>query len=108
MDDRLLDRLFKINEQIDRLKGLEKTFLTLAAHEKVLYSKLYLNTIGANVEIRKALVYSTQDWINFSLGLADAETNYLESKRRYELSLKAYDAEHLSFKSEISAIKRQL
>lgn len=109
MDDRLLERLNKINTQIDELKIIEKQFLHLSAHEKILYARLFLRTKGhGNNEDRKSEVMASQDWIDFAEGLVEAEANYQEARRRYELKLKAYDAEHLTFKNENPAIKRQL
>lgn len=107
MDSRLQDRLIKIHERIDILKGLESRFLEISAHEKVMFSKMLLETSGT-VEERKARVYADEGWSDFMKGLVVAEVEYLEAKRRYELALKAYDAEHLTFKNELPAIKRQL
>lgn len=108
MDSRLRKRLEKVETQIDLLRDVERRFLEFSAHEKVLYSKLYLSMKGANVEERKAKVYSSDDWFNFVNAFSEMEAEYLEAKRRYELKLKAYDAEHLSFKNELPAIKRQV
>lgn len=107
MDRRLFDRLKKIEEQIDVLRDVEYNYLTLEAHEKVLFAKIYSNISRGSIEDRKQAVYSDQAWINFSRGLAASQSEYLEQKRRYELKIKAYDAEHLTYKNELPAIKRQ-
>lgn len=108
MDKRLHDRLKKIENSIDDLRIKERRFLELSAHEKVLYAMLYLKSSGSNIEERKAKVYASDDWKDFVSGHAEAETEYHESRRRYELRLKAYDAEHLTLKTETPVIKRQL
>ena len=108
MDERLLDRLNKIHEQIDDLKQKEFTYLKLAAHEKILFAKIYLSFENGSVEDRKQKAYMHPDWESFIEGFVHAETDYLEAKRLFELKMKAYDAEHLTLKSEIPTIKRQL
>lgn len=106
MDQRLRERLQRIDSHIETLKVLEELFLQLSAHEKVLYSSLYLTKEGS-VEQRKAEVYASEQWQEFSKGLVVAEASYLEGKRKYELKLKAFDAEYLTMKTEAPAIRRQ-
>lgn len=100
----MFDRLKKIEEHIDALRIIEHRFLTLQAHEKVLYAKLYLGAQGSNVEERKCRVHSSQDWVDFVDGLAEVESAYLEAKRRMELKFKAMDAEYLEVKTDAQAI----
>lgn len=108
MDERLLERLIKINDHIEELKQAEKLYLALSAHEKVLYSKLFLNTRGeGNNEERKAMALVSEDWTNFVMGFVEAEANYLEAKRKYELKIKSFDAQYLTIKNELPALKRQ-
>lgn len=108
MDQRLLERLKKIDEQIMTMRTAEGNFLYLEAHSKVLFSKLFLATPPKSIEERKALVHASQDWFDFIRAHVDAETEFLAQRRKYELKLKAYDAEHLTLKTEAPAIKRQL
>lgn len=107
MDARLDERLVAIADQIDLLREAEKTFLELDAHKKVLAAQLFLKVEGKNVAEREALVYSSEAWINFSQGLVEAESNFNHERRRYELKMKAYDAEHLTLKTETPVINRQ-
>lgn len=107
MDDRLYKRLEKIEESIDRLKKVEGEFLYLDAHKKVLFSQLFMKADGKNNAEKEAAALSSQDWIDFVEGLVKAETNFNHERRMYELRLKAYDAEHLTLKTETPVIKRQ-
>lgn len=106
MDSRLGQRLLKIEEQIDLLSKAESLFLDLDAHKDVLYSELFRKSQGKSIADREAFVYSTDDWKSFAKGLSQAHAEYNKQKRWYELRLKAYDAEHLSYKIEGSVIPR--
>lgn len=107
MDQRLNERLEKLADQIDKLRDAEKVFLELDAHKKVLAAQLYLKAEGKSVAEKEALVYASGDWVNFSIGLVEAESAFNHERRRYELQLKAYDAEHLTLKTEVPVIRRQ-
>lgn len=107
MDDRLFKRLEKIEESIDKLRQVETEFLQLEAHKKVLYSQLFLKAKGKNVAEKEAEAYDSQDWRDFADGLVRAESAFNYERRMYELRLKAYDAEHLTLKTETPVIKRQ-
>lgn len=107
MDDRLYKRLEKIEESIDNLRKAEREFLQLEAHRKVLAAQLFITAPGKNVAEREAQVYASNDWINFTNGHVRAETDFNHQRRMYELRLKAYDAEHLTLKTETPVIKRQ-
>jgi hypothetical protein len=107
VDSRLNERLEKLADQIDLLKEIESTFLELDAHKKVLYSQLFLKTDGKNIAEREAQVYASADWVNYVNGLIQAESALNHERRRYELKLKAYDAEHLTLKTEVPVIRRQ-
>ncbi len=108
MDERLRTRLQKIQDQIDVLAKIEGQFLYLKAHKDVLYADLFRLSNEKNVASRDAQVYSSQEWKDFSYGLAKTEAEYSKQRRMYELRLKAYDAEHLSFKIEAPVVKRQI
>ncbi len=105
MDQRVEERLDKIHRQIESLATIEKDSLYLEAHEKVLFSQLYLKSEGKNVEERKARVYSSKDWVNFIKGHTQTKTLYNEAKRRYELKLNAFYAELAQSKIEATAIR---
>lgn len=106
MDSRLKERLNKIGQRIDQLKKVEKEALFLEAHKKVLYSQLFLKAKGKSIAEREANVYASQDWQEFISGLIEAQTNYNEAKRLYELNQNAYLAEHATYKIEASAIQK--
>lgn len=72
----------------------------------MLAAQLFLKADGKNVAEKEAQVYASQDWIDFSRGLAEAQSKYNHERRRYELRIKAYDAEHLTMKVEAPVIKR--
>lgn len=106
MDDRLYKRLEKIEQSIEQLREVEKRFLNLEANKKPLFSMLFLQVTGNNAE-REAKVYDSNDWREFAAGLVEAEVAFNHERRMYELRLKAYDAEHLTLKTETPVIKRQ-
>jgi len=106
MDAILGERLNKIAKQIKALRDLEEGFFRLEAHEKVLFGSLFSKVEGKSIEDRKAAVHSSKPWADFTLGLSIAHAEYLEAKRTYELKLKAFDAEYLTFKIEEQAIRR--
>lgn len=107
MDRRLEERLEKLSDQIDKLRKVEAVFLELEATKKPLYSQLFLKADGKSVADREAFAYSSDDWRDFAAGLVEAESAFNHERRRYELQLKAYDAEHLTLKTETPIIKRQ-
>lgn len=107
MDDRLYKRLEKIESSIEDLREAERAFLELEANRKVLYSQLFLKAEGKNVAEREAAAYASDDWIKFMAGHVEAESAFNHERRMYELRLKAYDAEHLTFKNEAPVIRRQ-
>jgi len=107
MDSRLDERLNALADQIDLLREVETAFLLLEASKKPLYSQLFLKAEGKNVAEKEANAYNSKDWRDFAAGLVEAESAFNHERRRYELKLKAYDAEHLSLKTETPVIKRQ-
>ncbi len=108
MDQRLKERLIKIDKQIDVLQGVEEQYLYLKAHKDVLFAELYRATTESGVSAKESQVHSSQEWKDFAYGLAKTEAEYNKQRRIYELKLKAYDAEHLTLKTEHPAVKRQL
>jgi hypothetical protein len=107
MDSRLEERLTRLSQQIDKLRQAELSFLTLDAHKRVLAAQLFLTAEGKSIAEREANVYSSKDWQDFIVGHVDAESTFNHERRRYELQLKAYDAAHLTLKTEAPVIKRQ-
>lgn len=107
MDSRLYKRLEKLEAQIERLRIKERAFLQLDAHKKVLAAHLFIGADGKNVAEREANVFASDDWQDFIEGHVEAESAFNHERRRYELQLKAYDAEHLTLKTEVPVIKRQ-
>lgn len=107
MDKRLYGRLSKIEKQIELLKIAEETYLTLEANKEILRAQLFLRAEGKSIAEKEALVFSSKDWIDFSKGLVKAETERNHEKRRYEMRLKAFDAEYTTYKIEAQGISRQ-
>lgn len=107
MDERLFKRLEKIEDSITELREVEKRYLALEATRKPLYSQLFLQAVGKSVADREATAYNSADWRDFAAGLVEAESDLNHARRMYELRLKAYDAEHLTYKNEQPVIRRQ-
>lgn len=108
IDQLLRDSLVRIYNQIEQLSKTENTHANLSATEKVLFAELFLKTEHTkNLETRKNEVYASKDWRDFAKGLAVAESDRNKERRKYELLLKVFDAEYLSFKIDHSAINRQ-
>lgn len=107
MDSRLKERLEKLSDQIDVLRVAEHEYLSLEASKKPMYSEIFLRVEGKNVAEKEARAYMSDDWKDFATGLVEAESAFNHERRRYELQLKAYDAEHLTLKTEVPVIKRQ-
>lgn len=106
MDNHLKDRLASIAKQIEVLAKVENDYLVLEAHSDVLYAEMFRKSSKSSVADREAEVYDSPTWINFSRGLAEAHARFNKERRNYELKMKAYDAEHLTYKVENQAIKR--
>ena len=108
MDSRLDAQLRKIDEHIKRLFLVEHQFLELDGNKKSLLAALTIQAEGKSHAEKEAKALASEDWKDFVQGHAMKEAEFNRERRRYELLLKAYDAEHLSFKTETQAIKRQL
>ena len=107
IDENLIKRLQFIDKQIESLRKIEAEFLYLEAHKKIMYSTIYQKAEGKNVAEKEANTYASQEWIDFIDGHAEKEAAYNYERRMYELRLKAYDAAHLTLKTETPAISRQ-
>lgn len=107
MDVRLNKKLMDIEKHLTVLKAAEVNFLFLDAHKKVLFAQLFLKADGKNITERESSVYASQDWIDFSRGLAESESQYNHERRTLELLIKKYDGAHLTLKTESPVIKRQ-
>lgn len=108
MDLKLRNKLNQIEVHLGVLKDAEREFLFLEAHRKVLAGQLFLNAEGRSVAEKEAQVFASQEWIDFSKGLAQAESEFNHQRRMHELLLKKYDGEHLSLKTEAPVIRRQV
>jgi|SRR3990167_73768 len=106
MDDQLDDRLRKWHAQIDVLKEVEENYFLIEANEKALEGALFLKADGKNIEERKAIAYSTEDWITYAKSLASLKAKYNNERRILELKIKAYEAEYLQFKIENETIRK--
>lgn len=58
MDNELSLRLKEIHDQILTLEGAERSFFSLEASEKPLYSRLFLQSEGKNIPEREAMAYT--------------------------------------------------
>lgn len=105
MDNRLAGRLSKLSKQIEALKQAEEKSLMLDAHEKVLFSSLFLQYTGSVAE-REARAYATDEWKNFAKGQALAKVEMNMARRQFELIDKAFQSEYLTYKIEATAIQR--
>lgn len=106
MDSRLAERLEKIADQLDALREAEHLFLSLEANRKVMWAELFLQTQGTVVE-RESKTFASDGWKDFMRGHVIAESAFNHERRLYEMLLKAYDAEHLTLKTETPVIRRQ-
>lgn len=107
MDSKLRARLEKIEQSLHTLRAAEHMYLKLEAHRKVLFSQLFLKAEGKSIAEKEANAYASADWQAFVAGMIEAETEFNNERRFYELRLKAYDAEHLTLKTEAPVIRRQ-
>lgn len=107
MDAKLRMRLERLEEQHAKLCPIVDKVRELEANEKPLFSKLFLAADGKSVAEREAQAYASQDWIDFAQALAHAKSEFINEMRWFEIRQKAYDAEHLTLKTEVPVIKRQ-
>lgn len=106
MDSRLKFQLTEIENSIKFLTEKEGVYLAMEAHKKPMLAQLTLTQDGKSFTEREAKAYASSDWMKFIDGLVIAETEYNFAKRDYELSLKAYDAAHITYKIENQGIQR--
>lgn len=108
MDDKLKERLIKINDQIEALYKAEEAYLTLdAAKDHTLAVSMASAPPECSSEASKASwAKSLYIYLEFKQNLAHAEAEFHKQRHLLDLKTKAYDAEHLSYKIEHSAIKR--
>lgn len=106
MDSILEKRLSSIAKQIEILEKVEKDFLTLDAHKDVLYSEMFRKSMGKTQADKESAVYDSEVWITFSKCLAEQHASFNKERRNYELKLKAFDAEYLTYKVNNQAIVR--
>lgn len=107
MDDRLLKRINRAEDQSKDLREAERKALGLEGNEKAMYSQLFIKADGKTVEERKANAYASEDWKNFVGGLVEAQVERNYAKRLYDLRVKAIDCEYLTMKTESPIINRQ-
>ena len=104
----LQKRLEAIYAIISDLKKSEEEYFLLEAHKDVLFSGLFKKSASGSVADKEAQVYDSEDWHVFSQSLAKAHAAYNEMRRKYELRMKAFDAEYLSVKIDGQIIPRGL
>lgn len=107
MDDRLFERLKKIEQSIDEMRDIETRYLTLEGNKKALLAQLTIKAPGKSFAEREAHALASDEWRDFNAGLVEAEVAFNHARRFYELRLKAFDAAYLSLKTETPAIRRQ-
>lgn len=106
MDRRLSEALNRLSKQIDTVHKVEASYLSLEAASKSHFATLLLAAEGKTVSEREAQVYASEEWKLFAKGLAEAEASFHRERARLELYTKGYDAEHLSYKMQGTAIQR--
>lgn len=108
MDQGLKERLVKVHDQINALYRAEAAFLTMeAAKDHQLAILVTSAPLECSSEASKTSWAKAQGtWLRFRTNLAEAEAMFHREKHMLELKLKSYDAEHLTFKIEESAIRR--
>lgn len=106
MDSLLKERLESWYKQVEKIAKIEKKYLLLEGSEKALAGKLFLQSDGKSIAERDARAMSSQDWINFKKGLAEAKSEYNNEKRILELKIKAYEAEYITLKLNSEAIRK--
>lgn len=108
MDSRLKEQLDKLDEHIKRLFHVEHEFLTLDGNKKAVLAALTIYAQGKSHAERESNALASSDWKNFITGHSLKEAEYNRERRRYELLLKAFDAEYSTMKIESQVIRRQL
>ncbi len=107
MDQRLRERLDQLEEHIRTLFKVEKEFLFLDGSKKSLLAEITRKSQGKSHAEREGEAYASEDWKNFAAGLSAKEAEWNREKRRYELLMKAFDAEYTTLKIEGNVINRQ-
>lgn len=107
IDKVLLERLYRIEQRISILREKEEKYLHLEAHKKVVFANLYISAHGKSIAEKENNAYASDEWKNFAEAHAIAFADYNQARREHELSIKAYDAAHLTLKTESPIIKRQ-
>lgn len=105
MDPQLESKLSDWENQITKLRHKEQMFLSLEANEKAVYSKLFLQNKGTIPE-REALAYATEEWHDFSNGLAVAKSEYHHERRMLDLKIKVYEATYLSVRNDHDFVRK--
>lgn len=106
IDSRLMERLNRWHSQLEKLANIESKFFSLEASEDSLLSSLTMQQEGKSMAEREMRARGTEEWQQFSQGLAAAKSEYNKERRLLEVIQKAYEAEYLSFKLENEAIKK--
>lgn len=108
MDSRLKEQLAKIDAHIKKLFYVEHEFLELDGNKKAMLASLTMFANGKSFVEREALALASKDWADFIKAHSMKEAEYNRERRRYELLLKAFDAEYSTMKIESQVIRRQL
>lgn len=109
MDQRLQRRTNAIDQQIDALYEIAQKYYTLDAAKDHKLAVLETNLPGEMSEAKRTrLAKADPAWLNFKDALASAAASHERQKHKLELRHKEYDGEHVTFKAEGAAIKRQV
>jgi len=107
MDSRLQEKIALLEERSEELRRHEEVYFDLAGSEKSFEESLFLKARAPTVAERKAIGKTTGEYKVFMTGLAKAKSAYNHAKRRYEIGIKMYDGEHITFKVQENIIRRQ-
>ena len=105
-DDILIGRIRAMGKASDELEASENVYYNLDASTKAIYSSIFNEKQGTIAE-REAQAHSDSRMTCHMTALSAARTDWNKKRRNYEITMKAYDAAHLTFKMQGDQIKRQ-
>lgn len=107
MDERLRNRLVKIEKQIQAVYEAEEAYLSLDSAKEHMKASLMMRAEGTSQAAKEMIAVATTEWSQFTKGLALAESRFHREKHMLELKHHAFNAEYLSMKLENAAIIKQ-
>lgn len=108
MDSRLKAQLDKIDKQITKLFHVERSWFEWEKGEDPFLEGLAIKSPGKSKAEKTMYATASDEYKHYLTVLVDRHAEWNREKRRYELLLKAFDAEYSTFKVESQVIRRQL